>query len=141
MDERTARLLAYVERNVDHFAAACTRCGKCFEACPLARYSGKLAGQAGGAVVTGILDLLQGRGDMPAAIEWARMCCQSAQCVKACPEKLDAMLMVRLARITALGSTGRAPLMADAKRDPNFFRRINAFATLQLTDAEIAEWH
>ena len=51
------------------------------------------------------------------------------------------MLMLRLSRITALGSTGSEALLPDTKRDPHFFRRINAFATLQLSETEIAEWH
>jgi hypothetical protein len=50
------------------------------------------------------------------------------------------MLMLRLSRITALGSTGRPAVLPDNKRDPNFFRRINAFAALQLSEAELAEW-
>ena len=44
----------------------------------------------------------------------------------------DPMLMMRLSRITALGSTGGPALLPDGKRDPNFFRRINAFSALQL---------
>jgi hypothetical protein len=50
------------------------------------------------------------------------------------------MLMLRLARITALGSTGAQPLLPNPRRDPDFFRRINAFAALQLSDAELADW-
>ena len=50
------------------------------------------------------------------------------------------MLMLRLSRIMALGSTGGAALLPDTKRDPHFFRRINAFAALQLSAAELAEW-
>jgi hypothetical protein len=50
------------------------------------------------------------------------------------------MLMLRLARITALGSTGAPALLADSRRDPSFFRRIDAFAKLQLSEAELARW-
>ena len=110
-------------------------------ALPISRYSDKLTGQHGGEVVAGILDILRGKGGTPAAVEWTRICTQSATCIPACPENVNPMLMLRLSRITALGSTGGAALLPDTKRDPHFFRRINAFATLQLSEAEIAEWH
>jgi Fe-S oxidoreductase len=140
MKADTDRLLDYIERNIERTLAGCTSCGKCFEVCPTMRYSDKLAGQAGREVVAGILDILRGKGAAPAAIEWTRLCMQSAECVPACPEKVNPMLMLRLARITALGSTGAQPLLPDPRRDPEFFRRINAFAALQLSEAEIAEW-
>ena len=140
MDTKTDGLTAYIERNIERTLADCTQCGKCFEACPMPGYSGELAGATGGAVVAGVLDLLRGHGGTPAALEWTRLCTQSASCIPACPEHVNPMLMLRLARITALGSTGGPALMADGKRDPNFFRRINAFAALQLADAEIEAW-
>jgi ferredoxin len=136
----TAQLLDYIERNVERMLAGCTSCGKCFDVCPMTRYSGMLAGQPGGEVVAGVLDILRGRGGTPAAVEWTRLCTQSAACMPACPEDVNPMLMLRLARITALGSTGAPALLPDSRRDPDFFRRINAFAALQLSDAEIAEW-
>ena len=103
-------------------------------------YSDQLTGQRGSDVAAGILDILRGTGGSPAAVEWTRLCTQSATCVPACPENVNPMLMLRLARITALGSTGGPALLPDLKRDPHFFRRINAFATLQLSEHEIAEW-
>jgi Fe-S oxidoreductase len=133
-------VLGYIARNIERTLADCTGCGKCFEVCPTTRYSGTLAGQAGREVVAGILDILRGKGGTPAAIEWTRLCTQSADCIPACPEKVNPMLMLRLARITALGSTGAPALLPDSRRDPEFFRRINAFAALQLTDAELAQW-
>ena len=104
------------------------------------KYSDQLTGQRSGEVVAGILDILRGKGGTPAAVEWTRLCTQSATCIPACPENVNPMLMLRLSRITALGSTGGEALLPDTKRDPHFFRRINAFAALQLSDAEIAEW-
>ena len=140
MDTRTDELLAYIERNVERTLADCTSCGKCFEVCPMTQYSDKLSGHHGGAVVAGVLELLRGNAVTPAAVEWTRICTQSATCIPACPENVNPMLMLRLSRITALGSTGGAALLPDTKRDPNFFRRINAFAALQLSEAEISAW-
>jgi Fe-S oxidoreductase len=140
MKSDTVQLLDYIERNIERTLASCTGCGKCFEVCPMTRYSDMLASQPSREVVAGILDILRGKGGTPAAVEWTRLCTQSAACIPACPENVNPMLMLRLSRITALGSTGAQALLPDSKRDPNFFRRINAFATLQLSDAEIAEW-
>ncbi len=140
MDTKTDDLLAYIERNVERTLADCTSCGKCFEVCPMTRYSDQLTGRQSGEVVAGVLDLLRGNGGTPAAVEWTRLCTQSASCIPACPENVNPMLMLRLSRITALGSTGGAALLPDTKRDPHFFRRINAFAALQLSAAELAEW-
>jgi ferredoxin len=140
MKIETDHLLDYIGRNIGRTLADCTSCGKCFDVCPMPQYSDKLAGQTGGEVVAGVLDILRGKGGTPAAVEWTRLCTQSATCIPACPENVNPMLMLRLARITALGSTGARAQLPDTRRDPNFFRRINAFAALQLTDAEIAEW-
>jgi hypothetical protein len=98
-----------------------------------------LPGQPGREVVAGVLDILRGKGGTPAAVEWTRLCTQTAVCIPACPEDINPMLMLRLSRITALGSTGAPALLPEFTRDPNFFRRINAFAALQLDDAEIAK--
>ena len=140
MKPDTDRLLAYVERNIEHTLARCTSCGKCYEVCPMTRYAEQPVALSGSAVVAGLLDILRGKGGTQAALEWTRLCTHSAVCIPACPEKIDPMLMLRLARITALGSTGTKALLPNPRRDPEFFRRINAFAALQLSDAEIAEW-
>ncbi len=140
MDAKTDELFAYIERNIARTLVDCTSCGKCFDICPMTAYSDKLAGKTGGAVVTGILGILRGTTGTPEAVEWTRLCTQSARCIPACPENINPMLMLRLSRITALGSTGGEALLPDGKRDPHFFRRINAFSALQLSDAEIAAW-
>ena len=140
MQSETDRLLAYIERNIERTLDDCTTCGKCFEVCPMTKYSDQLAGKSGSAVVAGIHGILRGSGGTPEAVEWTRLCAQSACCIPACPESVNPMLMLRLSRMTALGSTGAAALLPDGKRDPNFFRRINAFSALQLSEAELAEW-
>ena len=140
MKAETEQLLGYIERNIERTLGDCTTCGKCFEACPMTGYSDKLTNQTGSNVVAGIRGILEGSGGTPEALEWTRLCAQSALCIPACPEHVNPMLMLRLSRITALGSTGGPAMLPDGKRDPNFFRRINAFSALQFTDAEIAEW-
>lgn len=103
-------------------------------------YAPELQGAQPAAVVTGVLGLLQGIPAEAPSLGWLRVCSFSGACVPACPEGLDPMMMVRVARMGAYGAMG-APAQLTDRDDPKFFRRINAFAQLQLSDAEIAQWH
>ena len=140
MKSETEQLLGYIESNIARTLADCTSCGKCFDACPMTKYSDKLQNKRGTEVIAGIRGILAGESGTPEALEWTRLCTQSALCIPACPENVNPMLMMRLSRITALGSTGGPAMLPDGKRDPNFFRRINAFSALQFSDAELTEW-
>ena len=50
------------------------------------------------------------------------------------------MLMLRVARMGALGSLG-GPRQTQGRDDPLFFRRITAFAETQFTEEELEKWH
>jgi Fe-S oxidoreductase len=52
-----------LEARVDEMVDACTRCGKCVEACPSVKPAG-IADAQPSDVITGIVDLLRG-GDAP----------------------------------------------------------------------------
>lgn len=89
--------------------------------------------------VSGVLDWLRQQPGNAESTSWLKVCTQSAKCVKACPEGINAMKMVRVAQISALGSLGaRAAL--DAKESKDFFRVINAFSETQLSREEIEQW-
>jgi len=139
MTDKAADLRGFIARKVDETLTRCTRCGRCYEVCPMPRYSEALAGVQPGTVVGGILAMLRGEPAAPDALEWARICTQSASCVPACPEGVDPMMMLRIARMAALGSLGGPRLIA-GRDDPEFFLRIMAFARLQLTDEERSVW-
>jgi L-lactate utilization protein LutB len=91
-------------------------------------------------VVEGLLPLLQGGQGSEAAVSWVKVCTQSSRCTEACPEGINAMLMVRVARMGALGSLGAEAQMKPTE-DPLFFRKIEAFAATQLAPDEIQQWH
>jgi Fe-S oxidoreductase len=133
-------LRAYLDRFVADTLDRCTRCGKCYEACPMTAYAPALAGASPAAVVKGLLPLLQGTQGSSEAISWIGVCTQSSRCAEACPEGINAMLMVRVARMGALGSLGAEAQMKPTD-DPLFFRKIEAFAATQLTPEEIDQWH
>ena len=94
---------------------------------------------AGRTVVGGVLAVLRGEQGSPEALGWIAVCCRSGVCVPACPEKVDPQMMMRLARMTALGGRGVAKQIA-MREDPDYFNRVRAFAKLQLSDAELKRW-
>jgi ferredoxin len=133
---RPHTLREHLDRFIADTLARCTRCGRCVEACPMPAYSPTLPSQDPVAVVGGVIALLGQQGGSPAALEWVELCTQSGRCIKACPEGINVMKMVRVARMSALGELG-GPAQAAAREEPHFFRRVGAFARMQFDDEEI----
>jgi Fe-S oxidoreductase len=133
-----AKLKEFQKQEAERILDACTSCGKCFDVCPMARYS-KAPAADGKAVVPGVLAVLRGEQGTPEALGWIEVCTRSGVCVPACPENVDPKMMMRLARMTALGGRG-LPKQIDIKEDRDYFDRVRAFAKLQLTDDELKEW-
>ena len=132
-----ARLKAFQQSEIERILGACTKCGKCYEVCPMAQYA-KPSGK-GESVVSGVLAVLRGEPGTAEALGWIGVCTRSGVCVPACPENVDPKMMMRLARMTALGGRG-LPKQIDLKADRDYFDRVRAFAKLQLTDQELEEW-
>ena len=103
----------------------------------MAPYSGSSA--KGETVVPGVLAVLRGEQGTPEALGWTGVCTRSGVCVPACPENVDPKMMMRLARMTALGGRGK-PKQIEVKEDPDYFDRIRAFARMQLNDDELKKW-
>lgn len=135
----TGAMQSFIRAETARILDACTRCGKCFEACPMTPYSPALAGAAPGEVVGGVLGLLRGEAGTPQALGWASVCVRSGSCIPACPESVNPKRMLRIARMTAAGGLG-GPRQLALKEDRDYFDRIRAFARLQLTDDERADW-
>jgi len=132
------RLKEFQQSEAERILGACTRCGKCYEVCPMAQYSMAPA-KDGKAVVPGVLAVLRGEPTTAEALGWIAVCTRSGVCVPACPENVDPKMMMRLARVTALGGRG-LPAQIESKQDRDYFDRIRAFAKLQLTDEELKDW-
>jgi len=135
----TGAMQAFIRRETERILGACTQCGKCFEACPMTRYSPALPGAEPKAVVEGVLGVLRGENGSPEALGWASVCVRSGSCIPACPEAVNPKLMVRIARMTAAGGLGGQKQLG-LKEDRDYFDRIRAFAKLQLSDQELADW-
>lgn len=119
--------------------ARCTRCGKCFEACPMTGYADGLKNADPAQVVAGVLGLLRQEAGSADALKWLKICTQSARCTDACPEGINAMKMVRVGQMSALGALGATAQMG-SREERNFFRKIGAFSALQFTPEEIDKW-
>ena len=132
------RLKEFQQREVERILGACTQCGKCYEVCPMAQYSA-IPSKESSSIVKGVLAVLRGEKGTPEALGWIGVCTRSGVCVPACPENVDPKMMMRLARMTALGGRGQ-PKQIEMKEDRDYFDRIRAFGTLQLSDDELEEW-
>jgi heterodisulfide reductase subunit C len=135
----TGAMKAFIRTETERILDGCTKCGKCFEACPMTRYSPALAGAEPRAVVTDILALLRGETGSAKALGWASVCVRSGSCVPACPDDVNPKMMMRIARMTASGGLG-GPRRIAVRDDRDYYDRIRAFAKLQLTEDEMKDW-
>jgi Fe-S oxidoreductase len=132
-------LVAHIHDNSARLAAACTACGECYRACPMVPRTVELATATPEAVMAGIRDILRGGDGAADAVAFAGACTRSGVCTPACPEKLDAAFLMRLASLRVRGTLGEPPRVA-AKHDPNWSSRVKAFARLTMNEEEQATW-
>ena len=122
---------------VDDMLDACTKCGACFTACPIAGPAG--LGEADPqAVVTGVLDIVRlGEGQKESAA-WAKACMLSGECIKACDYGVNPRFLLAMAR---LAMAKRAVPRERRKTGIQNFRRmsedVGVLSHLQLTDAAL----
>jgi heterodisulfide reductase subunit D len=142
MTDKAATLREHLDDFIADTLARCTRCGKCFEACPMTRYSDGLASVDAKHVVSGVLDWLKQEPGNKPSVAWLKVCTQSSRCIEACPEGINAMKMVRVAQMSAMGSLDvPADQAALSGRDAkDFFRVINAFSVTQMSADEVEKW-
>jgi heterodisulfide reductase subunit D len=143
MTDKAATLREHLDDFIADTLSRCTRCGKCFEACPMTRYGEGLAKADPKAVVGGVLDWLQQTPGNADSVAWLKVCTQSSRCIEACPEGINAMKMVRVGQMSAMGSlglSGKAAPALSGREAKDFFRVINAFSETQMTADEIERW-
>jgi heterodisulfide reductase subunit D len=121
-----------LKARVDDTLDACTRCGKCVEACPMVEPAGLDQGNAV-AIVAGTLDLLDGGAGTPDAERWAQVCTNSGKCIPACDYGVNPRFMVNLARIASMAKKGDAEVRRGAQQYFNSMgRSTRTISRLQL---------
>jgi heterodisulfide reductase subunit D len=106
---------------VEHVLDSCTRCGKCFEVCPITEAADIPAANSE-SVVTGVLDILRSGNGPEAARKWATSCVLSGECIKACDYGVNPRFMLAMARAAMVKSKSES---SDMRR-----RGVQDFRTL-----------
>jgi heterodisulfide reductase subunit D len=124
---------------VDTMLDACTKCGKCFEACPITGAAG-IADADPRAAITGVLDIVRTADGPETARQWASSCVLSGECIKACDYGVNPRLLLNMARVA----------MARARNEAKDRRRLGVdgfrlvardvahLSKMQLTHAQLA---
>src|SRR5882724_4993049 len=98
---------------VDTMLEACTKCGKCFDACPIKEPAG-VAGADPQAAIAGVLDIVRTGNGPELSRKWASACVLSGECIKACDYGVNPRFLLNMARVA----------MARSKNEPPERRRI-----------------
>ncbi len=120
---------------VDDMIDACTKCGACFTACPIAGPAG-LGDADPEAVVSGVLDILRlGKGTAESE-KWAKACMASGECIKACDYGVNPRFLLTMARLAMVRTEKDAA--ERRKQGVNVFRKlgqdIGVLSRLQLSE-------
>jgi len=113
---------------------ACTRCGRCVEVCPVTTPGGVAAPPV--AVISGVLDILQGGAGTDASRRWAAACTQTGDCIAACGEGLNPRFLLTMARLatTQAAQPPRERRRAGVAGFRALHRDVTVQARLQLDD-------
>jgi heterodisulfide reductase subunit D len=90
---------AAVDERVQDMLDACTRCGKCVEACPTVKPAG-IADVKSEDVISGILDIVRTGSGPEASRQWAVSCMLSGECISACDEGVNPRFLLAMARVS-----------------------------------------
>jgi Fe-S oxidoreductase len=97
MQENHATFESALAGRVDDILDACTRCGKCFEVCPITDAAG-VAGAEPAGVLEGVMEILRTGQGPQGAEKWASSCVLSGECIKACDYGVNPRFMLAMVR-------------------------------------------
>jgi heterodisulfide reductase subunit D len=112
---------------IDEMLDACTRCGKCVEACPVKTPAGVAAEPQ--AVISGVIDILRGGDGTADSRRWASTCMLTGDCIKACEEGVNPRFLLAMARLAM--AKGKAEPRERRRDGVDGFRKLNLDVTVQ----------
>jgi Fe-S oxidoreductase len=119
--------------------AACTRCGKCVEICPMVKPAG-VGDAAPEDVISGVLDILRTGDGLAASKAWAKGCALTGDCITACDEDVNPRFLLAMARVAMAQQTSEA--RNRRKQGVENFRLVadgvNILARMQLNEIELS---
>jgi len=128
-------LAARTERMLD----ACTRCGKCFEVCPVTGPAG-VGDALAESVISGVIDILRTGKGSESAKAWAKGCALTGDCIDACNYGVNPRFLLAMARVAIARDTSE--LHERRKRGMETFRAVansvNILSRMQLTEQDLA---
>ena len=126
---------AALSARVDEMVDACTRCGKCVEACPSVKPAG-IADAAPGDVISGILDILRDGDGPEASRKWAQACTLSGECIRACDEGVNPRFLLGMARVAMAKAKNDLPARRRQalERYRDLGREVSVLSQLQLSE-------
>jgi heterodisulfide reductase subunit D len=124
---------------VDQMLNACTRCGKCVEACPSVKPAG-LSDAAPEDVITGIIDIIRNGEGREASRKWAQSCMLSGECIKACDEGVNPRFLLAMARVAMTKAEHELPerRRQGVEKYRDLGRDVTVLSRLQL-DGQVLE--
>jgi Fe-S oxidoreductase len=130
---------AALSARVDEMVDACTRCGKCVEACPSVKPAG-IADAASTDVISGILDLLRDGQGAEASRKWAQACTLSGDCITACDEGVNPRFLLGMARVAMAKASNDLPARRKQALEKyrDLGREVSVLSQLQLNDEVLA---
>jgi len=119
--------------------AACTRCGKCVEVCPMAKPAG-VGDATPESVISGVLDIVRtGEGPM-ASRAWAKGCALTGDCIAACGDGVNPRSLLAMARV-AMAKQASGPRDRRKQGIENFrlvADGVNVLARMQLDETDLS---
>jgi heterodisulfide reductase subunit D len=112
---------------IDEMLDACTRCGKCIEACPVKTPAGVVADPE--SVIAGVIDILRGGDGTADSRRWASTCMLTGDCIKACEEGVNPRFLLAMARLAM--AKDRAEPRERRREGVEGFRKLNLDVTVQ----------
>lgn len=125
-------VLSALEQRIADMTSACTRCGKCAQACPMPARTG-IDNSEPVELIEGVLDRLVDNRSSDVAEQWASVCCGSGFCITACPEGLNPRFLLAMVRRARSGEEPLADRRAAGRVEfKKMSRGVRVLSRLQL---------